>query len=109
MLLQVKEHAMTKQKREMQETIFHLGYTYQISNRGQNKPPWNVITWHKIILLHDGLFFHSLEISDKVVNNLSKNSWCKGPTFEEEEEEEKRKNQIPVTDFAEKGKIFHEA
>ena len=56
------------------------------------------------------MFFHSLEISDKVVNNLSKNSWCKGPTFEEEEEEEeKRKNQIPVTNFAEKGKIFHEA
>ena len=54
------------------------------------------------------MFFHSLEISDKVVNNLSKNSWCKGPTFEEEEEE-KRKNQIPVTDFAEKGKMFHEA
>ena len=40
----VKEHAMTKQKREMQETVFHLGYTHQISNRGQNKPPWNVIT-----------------------------------------------------------------
>ena len=62
------------------------------------------------------MFFHSLEISDKVFNNLSKNSWCKGPTFEEEEkeeeeeeEEEKRKNQIPVTDFAERGKIFHEA
>ena len=61
-------------------------------------------------MTQNGLFFHSLEISDKVVNNLSKNSWCKGPTFEEEEEEEeKRKNQIPVTDFAEKGKIFHEA
>ena len=59
-------------------------------------------------MTQNGLFFHSLEISDKVVNNLSKNSWCKGPTFEEEEEE-KRKNQIPVTDFAEKGKIFHEA
>ena len=61
-------------------------------------------------MTQNGLFFHSLEISDKVVNNLSKNSWCKGPTFEEEEEEEeKRKNQIPVTDFPEKGKIFHEA
>ena len=61
-------------------------------------------------MTQNGLFFHSLEISDKVVNNLSKNSWCKGPTFEEEEEEEeKRKNQIPVTDFAEKGKMFHEA
>ena len=38
------------------------------------------------------MFFHSLEISDKVVNNLSKNSWCKGPTFEEEEEEKKEKS-----------------
>lgn len=37
-------------KREMQQTVFHLGYTHQISYRGQNKPPWNVITWHKIIL-----------------------------------------------------------
>ena len=39
-------------------------------------------------MTQNGLFFHSLEISDKVVNNLSKNSWCKGPTFEEEEEGE---------------------
>ena len=39
-------------------------------------------------MTHNGLFFHSLRISDKVVNNLSKNSWCKGPAFEEEEEEE---------------------
>ena len=42
-------------------------------------------------MTQNGLFFHSLEISDKVVNNLSKNSWCKGPTFEEEEEEEEKK------------------
>ena len=59
-------------------------------------------------MTQNGLFFHSLRISDKVVNNLSKNSWCKGPTFEGEEEK-KRNNQIPVNDFAEKGKIFHEA
>ena len=41
-------------------------------------------------MTQNGLFFHSLRISDKVVNNLSKNSWCKGPAFEEEEEEEKK-------------------
>ena len=43
-------------------------------------------------MTQNGLFFHSLRISDKVVNNLSKNSWCKGPTFEEEEEEKKEKS-----------------
>ena len=43
-------------------------------------------------MTQNGLFFHSLEISDKVVNNLSKNSWCKGPTYEEEEEEKKEKS-----------------
>ena len=42
-------------------------------------------------MTQNGLFFHSLRISDKVVNNLSKNSWCKGPTFEEEEKEEEEK------------------
>ena len=44
-------------------------------------------------MTQNGLFFHSLEISDKVVNNLSKKSWCKGPTFEEEEEEEEEKKE----------------
>ena len=43
-------------------------------------------------MTQNGLFFHSLRISDKVVNNLSKNSWCKGPAFEEEEEEKKEKS-----------------